>query len=61
MTFDEWWSTLTPAEHKLIGRTNAKYVWLCATEIEREACALIADKAEPYQSADLIRARGRHD
>lgn len=25
---------------------------------EREACALIADKAEPYQSADLIRARG---
>lgn len=28
---------------------------------ECEACALIADKAEPYQAADLIRARGRHD
>jgi hypothetical protein len=25
---------------------------------EREACAKIADIAEPYQSADLIRARG---
>jgi hypothetical protein len=29
-----------------------------ATE-EREACAKIADIAEPYQSADLIRARGQ--
>jgi hypothetical protein len=26
---------------------------------EREACAKIADIAEPYQSADLIRARGQ--
>jgi hypothetical protein len=25
---------------------------------EREACAKIADLAEPYQAADLIRARG---
>ena len=25
---------------------------------EREACARIADTAEPYKSADLIRARG---
>jgi hypothetical protein len=25
---------------------------------EREACAQIADLAEPYQAADLIRARG---
>ena len=25
---------------------------------EREACAKIADIAEPYKSADLIRARG---
>jgi hypothetical protein len=29
---------------------------------EREACAKIADSAEPYKSADLIRARGdKHD
>ena len=27
-------------------------------EHEREACAKIADIAEPYKSADLIRARG---
>lgn len=26
---------------------------------EREACARLADRAEPYSSADLIRARGR--
>jgi hypothetical protein len=26
---------------------------------EREACAKIADIAEPYQSADLIRARSK--
>ena len=28
-----------------------------AVEAEREACAKIADTAEPYKSADLIRAR----
>jgi hypothetical protein len=26
---------------------------------ERETCAKIADTAEPYKSADLIRARGQ--
>jgi len=26
---------------------------------EREACAKVADLAEPYQAADLIRARGQ--
>jgi hypothetical protein len=38
MTFDEWWVTLTEPEQKLLGRTNAKYVWVCA----RDACAEIA-------------------
>jgi hypothetical protein len=28
-----------------------------AVEAEREACAKVADLAEPYQAADLIRAR----
>ncbi|NBT43127.1 MAG: hypothetical protein EBT20_22195 [Alphaproteobacteria bacterium] len=28
-------------------------------EQEREACAKIADTAEPYKSADLIRASGQ--
>ena len=31
-----------------------------AIEQEREACAQIADVAEPYQAADLIRARGNN-
>jgi len=30
-----------------------------AIDREREACAKIADIAEPYKSADLIRARGQ--
>ncbi len=29
-----------------------------AVVAEREACAKVADLAEPYQAADLIRARG---
>jgi hypothetical protein len=41
MTFDEWWATLTPAEHKLIGENNAKFVWDAATTHEREACAKV--------------------
>ena len=28
-------------------------------ESEREACAQVAEMAEPYQAADLIRARGQ--
>ena len=35
----------------------AKFASLVAAH-EREACAKIADTAEPYKSADLIRARG---
>ena len=28
-------------------------------EMEREACAKVCELAEPYQAADLIRARGQ--
>ena len=27
MTFEEWWATLTSAERRLIGESNARYVW----------------------------------
>ena len=27
MTFDAWWDALPPAEQKLIGKNNAKFVW----------------------------------
>ena len=30
-----------------------------AIEAEREACAKVAELAEPYQTADLIRKRGQ--
>ena len=30
-----------------------------AIEAEREACAKLAELAEPYQTADLIRKRGQ--
>lgn len=30
--FERWWASLTPPEHKLIGRSNAEYVWKSAVE-----------------------------
>ena len=36
----------------------AELVEAAARADEREACARIAELAEPYQTADLIRARG---
>ena len=33
--------------------------WQRAIQAEREECAKVADLAEPYQAADLIRARGQ--
>jgi hypothetical protein len=36
----------------------ADLVEAAARADEREACAKIAELAEPYQTADLIRARG---
>lgn len=59
MTFDEWWATLTPAEHKLIGENNAKFVWDAATTHEREACAKRLDAVGCDHCAANIRARGQ--
>ena len=47
MNFNEWWESITEPERKMIGRTNAKYVWVCAQEAEREACARVAESYEP--------------
>jgi hypothetical protein len=33
--------------------------WQRAIKAEREECAKVADMAEPYKAADLIRARGQ--
>lgn len=38
---------------------NSRTMIDVAIAMEREACALIADEAEPFRSADLIRARER--
>ena len=43
MNFNEWWESITEPERKIIGRTNAKYVWVCAQEAEREECAQMFD------------------
>jgi hypothetical protein len=42
MNFNEWWATLTPAEQKVIGRTNAKFVWLEACE----SCTKVCEEAQ---------------
>ena len=55
MTFDDWWATLTPKEQQMIGVNNARFIWREACE----CCAQIADKAEPYKAAEIIRAAGR--
>ena len=39
MKFEEWWESLTASEQKLIGRTNAKFVWMEACE----ACAKLCE------------------
>jgi hypothetical protein len=27
MNFDEWWATLTPPERRVVGESNARFVW----------------------------------
>lgn len=49
MNFNEWWATLTPQEQKVIGRTNAKFVWLEACE----ACAKVCEYAPEPDGLDL--------
>ena len=44
MNFNEWWATLTPQEQKVIGRTNAKFVWQDACE----ACAKVCEIMKPF-------------
>jgi hypothetical protein len=66
MTQDEVLSAL----HKVVAENMNYTTWTVSTphlvvlvnlaiEQEREACAKIADIAEPYKCADLIRARGQ--
>ena len=49
MNFNEWWATLTPQEQKVIGRTNAKFVWQDACE----ACAKLCDDSVEYAGGEL--------
>ena len=51
MTFDEWWATLTEAEHRIIGKSNARYVWQQACE----ACASLCEDSVEYAGDELAR------
>ena len=48
-----------------LGKDRARFVYhleafaKLVAEAEREACAKLAEMAEPYQAADLIRKRGQ--
>ena len=61
MRFDDWWAGLTQAERKVIGASNAKFVWGSAVI----ACAAIAkqwDEEHPTSNyggciADTIKTR----
>jgi hypothetical protein len=62
MTFDQWWATLTEPEQKLLGRTNAKYVWVCATENERERILEICKEGWWDAAGIRLHAEGdKHD
>jgi hypothetical protein len=56
ITDNEVYSPSNQADHELTEFLE-KFAALVAAH-EREACAKIADVAEPYKCADLIRARG---
>jgi hypothetical protein len=51
----------TAATEKANRRANASWTLMCEKMVaaEREACAKVAELAEPYQAADLIRARSK--
>jgi len=51
LSVNKFWRKETIRELKAFAKLIAQH--------EREACAKIADIAEPYKSADLIRARGQ--
>jgi len=53
---DMWFSNLYKTDMDVHISHLEKFAALVAAH-EREACAKIAEIAEPYQSADLIRAR----
>ena len=64
MNFNEWWATLTPAEQKVIGRTNAKFVWQDACEECAKVCDEIyfkkypdAEKWERSEEGEAIREK----
>ena len=62
MTQDEIIKDMIAKVYGVAWTNNAQFKDLGAfaklvAEHEREACAKIADTAEPYMSADLIRAR----
>ena len=58
-SFDDWWATLTPAEHKLLGRSNALYVWICASAARREKDAKIADSWDNGSAGNVAKTIAR--
>ena len=61
MRFDEWWATLSPPERRVIGESNARFVWKEAVKV----CVQVAEAYEPQCDtcpsgvANAIRAKGQ--
>ena len=62
MSFDKWWSTITPKEQLLLGLNNAKFVWQQACQSQRELDALLCEKLgiEGYGSLAIAAAIRTH-
>ena len=56
MNFTEWWSQLTNAEQKVIGETNAKFVW---EECQKYTLMTIEDACKAQVAYDQGMKDGR--
>lgn len=57
--FEDWWASISEPERKMIGRTNAKYVWLCATDAQRMRDAQIADSWDNGSHGNVAKSIAR--
>lgn len=66
MNFDEWWATLTLQEHRVLGESNARFVWGSAVGECMKVCDEISTEARKawkakYDPHDQGRSDGAYE
>lgn len=64
MNFEEWWATLSPPERRVLGESNARFVWNEAVEVCAKVCDVVIPNDEYATAlinsyADAIRSKGQ--